>query len=243
MECRRRTRRAGQAPLAQGGQDVRRCGQSAYRRFEPRRSLPCGRGQIPDLYEFRILSKRKTVPRLDGGRKLGYNRTMDTIQTFYRPEDLIRLTNKFKRERVTVWVLAGVTLALCVLFCCLADSRSAARMELAAVLSSTLGGWIVIYRRVFCMNAAKHEREHAEHLLESGHSVLRGRLTVTKERLRIKNSIRIRSLLLENEEGVHRLKVNETQVPVLLKWDGQQVALLLAGSYVAGIGGENADIA
>ena len=166
---------------------------------------------------------------------------MDTIQDLYRPEDLIRLENKCKRERGIVWALAGITLALCVLFCCLTDSRSAARMELATVLCSILGGWLVIYRRTFRLKAAGHELEHAQHLLETEHSTLQGRLTVTRERLRIKNSIRIRGLLLENEEGVHRLRVNETQVPVLQRWDGQQVTLRLAGSYVAGIGGEAPD--
>ena len=166
---------------------------------------------------------------------------MEPIQYFYRQEDLIRLENKFKRERVIVCALAAVTLALCVLFCCLADSRNAARMELYTVIASTLGGWLVIYRRLFCMQAAKHEREHAQHLLETELSSLRGRLTVTKERLRIKKSIRIRNLLLENGEGVHRLRVNETKVPQLKKWDGQQVTLRLAGSFVAGIGGEDAD--
>ena len=165
---------------------------------------------------------------------------MDTIQEFYRQEDLILLENKFKRERVTVWALAAVTLAVCVLFCCLTTTRNAARMELYAVIASTLGGWLVIYRRLFCMLAARHEREHAQHLLESEHTVLRGRLTVTKERLRIKNSIRIRILQLENQDFVKRLWVNETQTPALKKWDGQQVTLLMAGAYVAGIGGEDA---
>lgn len=165
---------------------------------------------------------------------------MDTIRDFYRPEDLIRLKTKRKRERVTVWALAGVTLVVCVLFCCLTTTRNAQRMELATLITSCLGGWLVIYRRVFGLQAAKHEEEHAAYLLEAPRSSLRGRLQITKERLRIKGSIRIRILLLDDGEETRRLKVNETQAPVLRPYDGKTVTLSLAGGYVAGIGGDDA---
>lgn len=165
---------------------------------------------------------------------------MKTLQDFYRPEDLSRLKKKYRRERVAVWALAGVTLALCVLFCCLTDTRNAPRMELATLVTSCLGGWLVIYRRVFGMQDAKHEEEHARHLLEAPRSELRGRLRITKERLRIKDSIRIRILELDDGQKQRRLKVNETQVRALTPYDGQTVTLSLAGGYVAGIGGEDA---
>ncbi len=165
---------------------------------------------------------------------------MDTIQDFYRPEDLIRLKKKMKRERVAVLALAGVTLGLCILFCCLTTTRNALRMELATLITSCLGGWLVIYRRVFGLQDTKHEEEHAAYLLEAPRSSLRGRLQITKERLRIKGSIRIRILLLDDGRTTRRLKVNETRVPALRPYDGKTVTLSLAGGYVAGIGGEDA---
>ena len=166
---------------------------------------------------------------------------MDTIRDFYRPEDLIRLKTKRKRERVTVWALAGVTLVVCVLFCCLTTTRNAQRMELATLITSCLGGWLVIYRRVFGLQAARYEQEHAAYLLESERTTLRGRLQITKERLRIKNSIRIRILLLDDGEETRRLKVNETRVRDLKPYEGKLVTLVLSGGYVAGIGGDHAD--
>ena len=157
----------------------------------------------------------------------------------YRPEDLSRLEKKIERERVWIWVLAGATLALCVLFCCLTDSRNAGVMERAAEICSCLGGWLVIYRRIFGLQEAKHERDHAEHLLEAPRTSLRGKLTITKERMRIKNSIRFRVLQLDDGEQLRRLKVNETRVKLLRPFDGKEVTLQPADGYVAAIGGED----
>lgn len=161
---------------------------------------------------------------------------------FYRPEDLDRLKQKEKRERAWVLALGGLTLLLCVLFCCLTTTANANRMELATLITSCVGGWIVIYRRLFGVLEAKHEREHAGYLLSAEKSAIRGKLTVTKDRLRIRDSIRIRILLLEDGKKTHRLKVNETKARALRPYDGRTVTLTMAGGYVAGIGGEDADI-
>lgn len=165
---------------------------------------------------------------------------METIQDLYSPEELSRLEKKIKRERAWVFGVAGLTLALCVLFCCLTTTANYEKMELAALITSAVGGWVVIYRRVFGLQEARHELEHARYLLEAPRTSLRGRLTVTRERLRIKNSIRIRILQLDDGERVHHLKVNETQVRALKDLDGKTVTVSLAGGYVAGIGGEDA---
>ena len=166
---------------------------------------------------------------------------MNTVQDFYGPEDIRRLQQKYQRERMWVWLLAGVTLALCVLFCCLTNTRNAEKMELITLITSCVGGWLVIYRRIFGLQEALHEREHAAYLQESPRSQVRGRLQISRERLRIKDSIRIRILLLDDGEKISRLKVNENQVRALRPYDGKTLTLTLAGGYVAGIGGEDAD--
>ncbi len=160
------------------------------------------------------------------------------MMDFYRPEDLDRLKQKEKRERAWVWAFAGLTLSLCVLFCCLTTTANANRMELATLITSCVGGWLVIYRRLFGMLDAKHEREHAHYLLSAEKRTVRGKLTVTKDRLRIRDSIRIRILLLEDGKKTQRLKVNENKVRALRPYDGKTVTLTLAGGYVAGIGGD-----
>lgn len=165
---------------------------------------------------------------------------METIRDFYSPEELSRLKNKIKREWVWVFGTAGLTLAVCVLLCCLTNTANWRRMELAVIAVSTLGGWITIYRRLFGLQDSRHELQHAEYLRDEPRETLRGRLTVTRERLRIKKSIRIRILELDDGKQVRRLKVNETRVKALRPYDGKTVTVSLAGGYVAGIGGSDA---
>ena len=165
---------------------------------------------------------------------------METIQKLYSPEDLPRLEKKIKRERVLIWALAGLTLAACILLACLTNTANAEKMELAAILCSTVGGWLVIYRRLFGLLETRYELQHARYLLETPGDILQGRLSITKERLRIKNSIRIRILTLEDGGQIRRLKVNENRVKALKEWDGKPVTVSLAGGYVAGIGGSDA---
>ena len=186
------------------------------------------------------MSSAKEQKRLTEGEQGDYNRSMETMM-FYRPEDQDRLKEKEKKARAWVWALAGLTLALCVLFCCLTNTANAGRMEIATLITSCVGGWLVIYGRTFGVQEARHEREHAAYLIEAEQTAVRGKLTVTKERLRIRGSIRIRILLLEDGKATRRLKVNETKVRALRPWDGKTVTLILAGGYVAGIGGDDAD--
>ena len=187
------------------------------------------------------MSSAKEQKRLTEGEKGGYNKNMETM-LFYRPEDLDRLKTKEMQARTWVWALAGLTLALCVLFCFLTNTANASRMEIATLITSCVGGWLVIYGRTFGVQEARHEREHAAYLIGEERTSVRGKLTVTKERLRIRGSIRIRILLLEDGKKTQRLKVNETKVRALRPYDGKTVTLVLAGGYVAGIGGDDAGI-
>ena len=130
---------------------------------------------------------------------------MGTQRDFYGPADLGRLDRKIRRERLAVWGLAALTLGLCVLFCSLTTTRNAGRMELYTLVTSCLGGWIVIYLRVFGLQESLHEREHARYLMRSERKTVRGKLGITKERMRIKNSIRFRILTLEEDGKTQRL--------------------------------------
>ena len=166
---------------------------------------------------------------------------METTHDLYSPEDFPRLEKKIKRERVWVFGGAGLTLLVCVLLCCFTTMTNWRQTEPAVIAVSILGGWFTIYRRLFGLKESRSELQHARHLREEPRELLRGVLTVTKERLRIKNSIRIRILRLDEGQTVHRVMVNETRVKALKDYDGREVTLSMAGGYLAGIGGGDAD--
>ena len=159
---------------------------------------------------------------------------MENMTPLYSPEDLLRLERKIKYTRLFCWALAIGALIACVALCLRTNSGNAERMELVCIAIWTLAGWIVLYLRRFELVEARYERQHAE-MLRNGEETetLRGRVTVTEERLKIVNSIRITTVLLENEGGKRRLKVC-TSREKKLKAAGEELTLYLVSGYIAG---------
>ncbi len=82
------------------------------------------------------------------------------------------------------------------------------------------------------MADARVELRHAQMLRETERETLRGRVTVTEERVRIRNSIRLRRVLVDTEEGTRRLSVNETRAAALAA-AGKELELQVANGYAA----------
>lgn len=163
-----------------------------------------------------------------------YNTAMETMTPLYSPEDLRRLEKKEKITAVFCAALAVAALFACVTLCLLTTSRNAWRMELACIGIWTLAGWVVLYLRRFTVAEARLERQHAE-MLSRGEApeTLRGRVTVTAEKLRIVGSIRITIVLLENESGTRRLKVCTSRARKLRE-AGENLTLYLSNGYIRG---------
>ena len=151
----------------------------------------------------------------------------------YSPEDLSRLERKIRNTRLFCWTLGLAALIACIVLCVLTDSGNAGRMEPACVAIWTIAGWLVLYLRRFTLAETRFERQHAGMLSQGEAEKLRGRVTVTQERLRIVNSIRITIVLLENEEGKHRLKVCSSRAKALRE-AGDVLTLYLVNGYIAG---------
>ena len=158
---------------------------------------------------------------------------MENMTPLYGPEDIRALERKVKTSRLLCWLLGLGALAACVSCCALTNSGNAEKMELACIVTWTLAGWIVLYLRRFVTVETKHELQHAAMLNAGEPETLRGRVTVTKERLRIIHSIRITIVQLENAEGAHRLKVCRSREKKL-KAAGDELTLYLVNGYIAG---------
>ena len=159
---------------------------------------------------------------------------MNTMIPLYGPEDLRRLDNRIRFTRCLCWALGLAALAVCVTMCCLTTTGSAGRLELCCIAVWTLAGWVVLYLRRFTVAEARLERQHAE-MLSRGEApeTLRGRVTVTAEKLRIVGSIRITIVLLENESGTRRLKVCTSRARKLRE-AGEKLTLYLSNGYIRG---------
>ena len=161
---------------------------------------------------------------------------METTEKLYSPGDIRRLEIRKRRWKAALYIIALGALAVCVTLCFLTRTSNAARMEKAVLVISALAGWLCLYIRRFPVQDAGHEIDHARMLLDGKGEVFCGTVTVTKERLRIKNSITFRTVVLDAPGEAVLLKVIESMVPRITALEGRPVRAEVVNGYIAGIG-------
>ena len=160
-------------------------------------------------------------------------RNMDTIRELYSRQDIKRLEQASKRAGLAAALIAAATLIACVILCCLTDTDNAAAMEKAAVAVSVAGGWIVIYLRNWPVKELRAECGHAQMLLEGERETLEGVLTLSKQRMRIRGSIRFYPLTLTDGNETRRSKVIASRAEALRAMEGKRLRLYAVNGYVA----------
>ena len=161
---------------------------------------------------------------------------MDTTEKLYSPEEIRRLEKKKSRSAAALFIIAGATLAACVCLCLLTHSANARQTETAVYVISAAAGWVCLYIRRFPVKERGREIDHARMLLADGGQEFTGVLTVTKERLRIKNSITIRMVELRENGMEKQLRVIESKVPRLRALEGKAVRVRTVNGYIAEVG-------
>ena len=153
------------------------------------------------------------------------------IVELYDDAAVARLRRRISRWRGALWTLSAGALAVCVWLIAHTGTVNAARMELAVICVSTLAGWVVIYGGVFIVTAARRELAHANMLRREARETARGAVTVTGERVIIRNSITARRVEVNADGKIRRLLVCESRAAALAAAD--TTALYAAHSYVA----------
>ena len=129
---------------------------------------------------------------------------------FYTAEHIAAVKRKNRIGNGIFVLLWALALGLCVSFCLRANVLNASRMELCAVLTFTLAGWIGITLTNAVLRYNRALYRHEERLLGEGQErKLRGRLRLEKKAAQIPGGLTVRSLRLETEEGELRLHVAE----------------------------------
>ena len=155
------------------------------------------------------------------------------MNELYSRQDLERLEKKYGRAKRAAALLGGAALLLCVLFCCLTERHNAVLMERLTVAVSVLGGWALIYLRCSVIDELRHEISHAEMLREGDPELLVGVLELSKERMRIRGSIRFYALTLKDGEETHRAKVIDSRAQLLREKNGKKLRLRVVNGYAA----------
>lgn len=176
-----------------------------------------------------------TAQLTDGGT-VGYNQAMET-EMLYSPEDILGLKKKKRIWTAVLALIAGGALIACVTLCLLTRTANAGQTERAVIVLSGAAGCLCLYLRRFVVAETGHEIAHAEMLLRGdGAREVAGVLTVTRERLRIVNSVTIRLVSLDGDGDAKRLKVIESRADRLAPFQGKAVRLRVVNGYIAGVG-------
>lgn len=156
-----------------------------------------------------------------------------TVQTveLYSGADMMRLRKKIRAWTAVLSGVAAGALAACVTLAATVDTAHAEKMELAAVLISTLAGWFVLYGAIFIVTVSRRELAHAEMLRNGERTRTEGPVSVTKERVVIRKSITARRVEVKCEGGTKRFLVTERRAKALS--NASAAAVYTAHGYVA----------
>lgn len=145
---------------------------------------------------------------------------------------------RLKRKRnvcvTAAALIGGLALLCCVLLCVFTRTGNARSMEVSAILTSTVGGWIVLSLLMFPVADAGHELRHAAMLREGPEETVRGALALEPGTMRIKGSIRFRSGRVRTEDGERRVKVCASAAAALPQ--GRELTFTVVNGYIAAWG-------
>lgn len=153
------------------------------------------------------------------------------VVELYSDEMIARMDRRIRIWTAALCALAAAALAVCVTFAALTTTANADVMELAAIAVSTGAGWVVIYCAIFVVTAGRRELGHARMLRDEARERVEGEVTVTKEKLLIRRSIRVRRVEVKTAEETRRLLVCESRAEALERADTR--VLYTANGYVA----------
>ncbi len=144
---------------------------------------------------------------------LCYNGTMENrIVELYDASDLAAL-KKQRRVWIGVAVAVGVlTLALCILFCLLTRPQNEQTMLWSILITSAVGGWIVITLLHFRIDECKWALAHTEAMLSGEREPVEGSFAYTEEYTRIRKGISMRRVAVSGAPKVPTLEVYEAKV-------------------------------
>ncbi|MBO4847971.1 MAG: hypothetical protein J5586_02350 [Clostridia bacterium] len=125
----------------------------------------------------------------------------------YSQDDIAAIEKKRR-----IWIAAAaaaalITLAVCVYFCIRANTLNAERMLLYCIISSVIGGWIVISILRFPVYDLKYAKRHTMAILTGEREEVRGDFTVTDERVRIINGVSMYKVAVDGAERVRSLQL------------------------------------
>ena len=153
------------------------------------------------------------------------------IVELYEPERLARLE---KRRALTKKLLLGLALAalvVCIVLTAQVNTRNIYKMLLACICVSVGAAWIIIYFGIYTVRDGGRELAHAKHLAEGPREAVTGKVSLQKLKVRIRNSITLRKVRVETENGPVNLSVHIDKAEQLRR-AGEWLTLYTVHGYI-----------
>ncbi|QUC66974.1 hypothetical protein [Aristaeella hokkaidonensis] len=156
------------------------------------------------------------------------------MEWFSTEAELSAWKNRDKRLTAAFRILIVLTLITFIVLCLLVRTENADTLHLVLMAVTVVMGWICVIVYQLGIKEARTQAGHLDMLLKGEKDFREGRITLTRETIRIPKSIRIRKVLLDTgEEEPARLNLDERWISRMPP-DGSRVRLALAHSYIAG---------
>ena len=156
---------------------------------------------------------------------------MSQIVELFPPERLETLEKRRKLAKRLLWALALAALAVCIFLTAHVNTRNVYRMLLACICISVGAAWIIIYVGIYVVRDGKHELEHAKYLADGQRASVSGRVTIQKLKVRIRNSVTLRKVRVETENGPVNLNLHIDKTEQLRR-AGEWLTLYTSHGYI-----------
>ena len=157
------------------------------------------------------------------------------MEWFSTEEELSAWKCRDKRLTAVFRILAAVTVIVFIILCRLVRTENARTIHPVLMGATAVLGWICIIVYQLGIKEARTQCGHLDMLLQGEKEFREGRLTLTRDTIRIPKSIEIRKVLLDTgEEEPVRLNLDERWVSRMPR-DGSRVRLAVTHGYIAGV--------
>ena len=160
---------------------------------------------------------------------------MPNMKTLYDEAVLNRLKKRKTILLTVTVVILAVTVGVCIYLAATATTATMDRHEFITMAVFVLGGWTCMTLYYWGIGELKKESAHMEHMLEKTPEVLIGDVELTRQWVRIPNSITIREVKFDDGEHVKNLHLNRRFVKEFPAKDKKiRMKLNVASGYIIG---------
>lgn len=163
-----------------------------------------------------------------------YTCDMENVIELYSLDENSRLKKKIKIWTVALGVFVFLAIAACIVLLFLTNTENARRMMIIVIVISSVAGCVAIYVALNVISATARRVAHSDIMLSECREMVYGSFTVSKYKVKIKNSITVKHVFVSNGQNMKRLIIDadlESKLPT----DGGDYVFFTVHNYIVAL--------